>query len=153
MPKNLLPVTHFTQVRQADCLAACAKMVLDYLGVNAEYDTLLKTLQIDPEFGAPASNILKLSRLNVRVVHSNGTLDDLRRFLEAGIPSIAFVDTGELPYWKERTGHAVVIVGIDDDKIYLNDPAFKIAPQIVFHGDFSLAWFEMGEFYTVITSK
>ncbi len=32
MPKPLLPVTHHLQRYPADCLAACAAMVLDYFG-------------------------------------------------------------------------------------------------------------------------
>ena len=82
MPKLLLPVTHFTQVQRADCVAACAK--------------------------------------------------------------------SELPYWHERGGHAVVVIGIDDDSIYLNDPSFPQSPQVVSHGDFLLAWLEADEYYAII---
>ena len=54
---------------------------------------------------------------------------------------------------KERTGHAVVVVGIDDEMVYLNDPAFANAPQVVSHGDLLLAWLEMEEYYAIIQQR
>lgn len=68
-------------------------------------------------------------------------------------PCIAFVNTAELPYWTEATGHAVVVVGIDDDNLYLNDPAFHDAPKKVSQGDFLLAWLEADEYYALIQRK
>lgn len=48
MPKPLLPVTHWAQPQRADCVADCAKMVLDYIGQPVNYDRLLRLLQIAP---------------------------------------------------------------------------------------------------------
>ena len=44
MPKHLLPVPHHKQREGADCLAACAAMVLSYLGLSVAYERLLKLL-------------------------------------------------------------------------------------------------------------
>jgi len=153
VPKHLLPVIHWTQPQRADCVAACAKMVLDYIGQPVNYDRLLRLLQIDPEYGTAARNIVRLSELGVDVLYARGTLDDIRGHLAANRPCIAFVNTSELPYWKERTGHAVVVVGIDDEMVYLNDPAFANAPQVASHGDFLLAWLEMEEYYAIIQQR
>ncbi len=153
MPKLLLPVIHWAQPQRADCVAACAKMVLDYIGQPVNYDRLLRLLQIDPEYGTAARNIVRLSELGVDVLYARGTLGDIRGHLAANRPCIAFVNTGELLYWKERTGHAVVVVGIDDEMVYLNDPAFANAPQAASHGDFLLAWLEMEEYYAIIQQR
>ena len=51
MPAILLPVLHQQQRQQADCLAACAAMILAYLDVDIEYDQLLRLLKVKP-FGA-----------------------------------------------------------------------------------------------------
>jgi len=153
VPKYLLAVTHFIQAQRADCVATCAKMALDYIGQPVNYDRLLHLLRIDPEYGTPARNILRLSELGVDVLYNRGTLDDVRGHLMADRPCIAFVNTGELPYWKEATGHAVVVIGIDDEVIYLNDPAFAAAPQTVSQDDFWLAWMEMEEYYAVIQKR
>ncbi len=73
--------------------------------------------------------------------------------LAAGHPCIVFVRTGDLPYWGADVGHAVVVTGLHDDLVYLHDPAFNNAPQIVGLGDFGLAWLEAGEYYAVIRRK
>ncbi len=62
-----------------------------------------------------------------------------------------FVNTIELDYWTEATRHAVVVVGIDERQVYLNDPFFEVAPQIVSRLEFELAWDEMDNSYAVIT--
>ncbi|MBI5053051.1 MAG: C39 family peptidase, partial [Chloroflexi bacterium] len=139
MPKLLLPVTHFKQAQRADCIAACAKMVLDYIEKPINYDRLLRILRVNPDYGTVASNILRLKEVGVDVLYSRGSLEDIRSHLADNRPCIAFVNTDELPYWHERGGHAVVVIGIDDDLIYLNDPSFPESPQAVLHGNFLLA--------------
>jgi ABC-type bacteriocin/lantibiotic exporter with double-glycine peptidase domain len=128
-------------------------MVLDYIGKPVEYDRLLALLQIEPDIGTRASNILKLTTLGVDVLYARGTLNEIRNHLFTNHPCIAFVNTGELPYWDEATGHAVVVVGIDDDNLYLNDPAFNDAPKVVSHGDFLLAWLEADEYYALLRRR
>ena len=39
-----------------------------------------------------------------------------------------FVDTGQLPYWDESANHALVVVGLDEDYVYVHDPEFPNAP-------------------------
>jgi ABC-type bacteriocin/lantibiotic exporter with double-glycine peptidase domain len=55
-----LPVRHYKQTQLADCLAACAAMVLDYLQKSIAYERLLRLLGIGL-IGAPRRNILQLS--------------------------------------------------------------------------------------------
>lgn len=63
---------------------------------------------------------------------------------------VAFVKTGELPYWDEDCDHAVVVAGLDDEVVYLNDPAFPDAPVQVPRGDFDLAWLGRDEFFAAL---
>jgi len=150
MAPIILPVPHFQQQNRADCLAACALMGLTYLGQPVAYEHLVKLLNVRPEIGAPASNICFLVKLGVQVRYQSGTLDQLRSYLERDLPCIAFVDTGELPYWRQQTAHAVVVVGVTAQSIYLNDPALPNAPVRVPRGDFDLAWLEHDEQYAVV---
>ena len=151
MLKCLLPVSHRKQSRRADCLAACAAMALDYIGCPCSYRRLLNLLDVKP-IGAPSSNILRLARLGVSVVYDAGSLEELELQIAQGRPCVVFLDTGELLYWSEAVFHAVVVVGMDDAYVYINDPAFDQAPQLVTWGDLDLAWMAQGYFYAVIST-
>ena len=68
-------------------------------------------------------------------------------------PMLPFIKTGELSYWHEAIDHAVVVVGLDDRYIYLNDPAFATAPIQVERDEFDLAWLDWGEKYAVFIQQ
>jgi predicted double-glycine peptidase len=55
-----------------------------------------------------------------------------------------------ISYWGETTRHAVVVVGIDSEYVYVHDPCFDIAPQRVTRLEFKLAWDEMDNTYATI---
>lgn len=150
MPRVLLTVPHQKQQSDGDCLAACAAMVLDYFNSSVDYPNLLQLLKIKP-FGAPASNIRLLTQLNWAVTYRVTDMTGLESMLAQGQPVVVFVRTGELPYWKYSTDHALVVVGFDEATIYVNDPNFSEAPISVPRGDFELAWLERDYFYALIT--
>ncbi len=152
MEPILLPVTHIYQHKKGECVAACCAMLLDYLSISTSYKQLLKLLGTQP-FGTLASQINKLETLNLTVIYKHGTFTELYEHLTNNRPCIAFVMTGQLPYWHEDQSHAVVVVGLDDERIFLNDPAFPIAPTPVARGDFDLAWFEWDEMYATLMRK
>lgn len=147
MPQNSPPVSSrvngislHRQTQPADCLAACAAMVLDFLGQLHSYAELLDLLGIGP-YGAPRRNILRLTALGLRVDYGEATPGILAAYLKDGQPVIAFVDTRELPYWSESTNHAVVVASLDEEAVLVYDPAFD-NPQVVPREDFELAWLE-----------
>ncbi len=148
----LLPVLHQEQSQRSDCLAACAAMVLNYLDVSADYDELIDLLQVG-EFGASYRNLPYLEKLGVQVLLARGDMETLRACLARESPPIAFVNTGELWYWNEATGHAVVVVGIEGNQIFVNDPAFADAPQKISVDEFMLAWTDMNQFYGLIEKE
>lgn len=151
MSTLILPVPHLTQRQAGECLAACAAMILAYLGQAPHYNRLLKLLRIRPGIGAPASNLRNLEKLGVRVTYKQGNLAELAAHLANQRPCLALVRTDELPYWTESTQHALVVVGLDPAAVYLNDPAFTAAPVQVPRGDFELAWLAQDEYYAVFT--
>jgi len=114
------------------------------------YCGILKQLKVQ-DFGAPFSNLRRLDRFGVNVIIKNGDFDQLYRELSRNHPCIASVQTAELPHWnKQRSEHAVVVVGMDQQHIYLNDPGSPIGRLQVPRGDFDLAWLEQDELYAVI---
>jgi len=90
--------------------------------------------------GAPASRIQRLAERGFEVKYTTGSLSDLCVWLSRGAPVIVFVRTCELPYWNVDTPHAVVLVGVEDERAYLFDPAMDAAPVVVSVGDLMLAW-------------
>jgi len=150
-PLLLLSVPHLQQRKDGECLAACALMVLGYNGKPPRYEQALRLLNIS-DSGTPHSKLRQLEALNVRViVETNGTLTQLQSWLRQNHPCIVAVDTGELPYWEGvQLQHAVVVVGIDENYVYLNDPAMDYSPIQVSIGDFDLAWFNQEERYGVL---
>lgn len=149
-----LSVPHIQQQQPGECLAACAQMILTHLNLPVTYERLLKLLQVRSGFGTPASHIRHLETLNVEISYQSlGTFEELYDHLSQGWPCLAFIKTGELSYWEENVDHAVVVVGLDDQYIYLNDPAFPTAPVQVDRKEFDLAWLEWDKKYAVVTPR
>jgi hypothetical protein len=126
-------------------------MALAHLDHAIDYPQLLRLLKIKP-YGAPAGNIRLLENLGLTVVYSKTDVMGLEAMLQEGHPVIAFVRTGELPYWSYSTDHAVLVVGYDEGLLCVNDPIRSEAPIAVPRDDFELAWLERDYYYALITS-
>lgn len=139
---QLLPVSHYPQRQQSECL--------DYLQVPSDYRNLLKLLRIKSA-GAPFRNLRYLKSLGVSVLIERGDIETLSVHLDRGLPPICFVATRYLSYWDEETGHAVVVVGLEGDRIHLSDPRFPDAPKVIPVDEFELAWIDLDQFYALVT--
>lgn len=148
----LLGIRHRRQ-SQADCLVACAKMVLDYLGVMVEYDALADRLG-NTNRGTPFPNIERLTTLGLFVeVSKYGDSTTFERHIEWGLPVIVGVKTLNWQHWGNViTDHAVVVVGIDqvNNKIYIHDPFFANAPIEMSLVEFEGGWIERDQQYAII---
>ena len=147
----LLAVSHRKQEQQADCLAACAAMILDYLQVRVDYRRLIRLLRIRA-YGAAFSNLRLLESLGLRVEIGRGDLEMLRSIIEMGSPVIVALDTAYLSYWAEKTDHAIVVVGVDADMVIVHDPDLPEGPRWVPAVQFESAWLEHDYRYAVIRS-
>jgi ABC-type bacteriocin/lantibiotic exporter with double-glycine peptidase domain len=125
-------------------------MVAAYLGQQVSQERLAKLLGTR-DFGTPASRIRLLTRLDFSVTYESGSLELLRHWLRVGVPCIAFVWTGGLPYWHLSTPHAVVVVGATGEAVFVNNPVFDVAPQQIPIGDFVRAWSEFDYRYATLT--
>ena len=150
MRNALLSIPHHQQKQPADCLAACAAMVLDYLGVQVTYDNLQKLLKVEP-YGASAYNLHYLTPLGVMVDVDIRDLTLLKESIDSDIPVIALVKTGELSYWSQETNHVVVAVGYEEDRIFVNDPVFQSGPNLISAKEFELAWLGFDYLSAIIT--
>jgi hypothetical protein len=130
-------------------------MALAHLGVSRSQEALAHVLRLRADYGAPAPNVTSLRSRQIEVAyHIHGTWDDIRQWIQNGVPIIAFVQAGELPHWHGMEAqHAVLVVGIEERSVYLHDPALAEGPIAVSADDFGLAWDEMDNRYAVITKR
>lgn len=126
-------------------------MILRYLGREYSQAKLNAVLGLT-SIGTPYRNIQRLVELGLIVALKTGSDIDLRLAVDQETPPIAFLMTGDLPYWSANTSHAVVVVGYDDQTILLNDPMFDEAPQRVSWGDFMLAWSEQDYAFAIVSA-
>jgi ABC-type bacteriocin/lantibiotic exporter with double-glycine peptidase domain len=149
MPTNLLNVPHYEQERASSCLPACVRMVLAFWQ-HFTSESKLANLLGTQSFGTPAPNIRRLEQSGFLITYESGALSIIESHLDKNIPSLVFVQTGDLPYWDENTAHVIVAIGMNETTIFVNDPAFKDAPQAIPIDDFLLAWSEFDYRYALI---
>ncbi|MCB9430656.1 MAG: C39 family peptidase [Ardenticatenaceae bacterium] len=154
MGKQLL-VPHFQQKANGYCLPACVQMVWGYWGVVASQDEIAKLLGMRHYFGIPMSQIKRLETSGLTVVFDQGTARELENWLNRGVPVVVFLQAGELPYWQgEIFQHAVVAVGMDEQFIWLLDPALTDSNSVSTPlDDFMLAWGEMDYSFAVLNRR
>ncbi len=106
-----LPLLHKQQKDFGYCLPACAQMILDYMGISRSQESLARIMGVIVLVGVPSSRIKKLASLNIKVTYQEGTLDDIRYWLNQKAPIIVFLLMSELPHWRgEELQHSVVVV-------------------------------------------
>jgi hypothetical protein len=128
-------------------------MVLSYLGIEREQADLAKQLQLIAEVGTSGNRVRLLASKTVEVFYGEGQLADLQSALIGGNPPIVMVHTSQLPYWEQDTPHAVVLLGMDETSVIVNDPGKAQAAISISVGDFELAWDEMANLYALITRR
>jgi uncharacterized protein YvpB len=127
-------------------------MLLDFAGHTVDYQALLDLLNTGP-LGTPAYRIQRLASWGMSVEYGEGSLERLRALIDSGQPVIVLVRTKELPYWQELdVYHSLVVVGYDEQRVYVNDPHFDRAPLTVAIDDFELAWLEMNYRYAALSA-
>ena len=147
----LLSVPFRKQQAIGYCLPACVQMVLAYQQIDRSQNKLAQQLQLRPAFGAPTRSVLRLVLDKLQVTYGEGALPSIQKWLDASVPVIAFIQAGELSYWQgEFFQHAVVIVGMDTDYIWLLDPDQDDQPLQVSVAEFMLAWVDIDYLYAAI---
>lgn len=90
--------------------------------------------------GTPGFKVLNLTQHGYVVRYAPATDERvLLDALAAGVPPVVLLLTTHLNYWETETAHAVVVVGIDDGHVIVNDPAFAQRRQRVAYNEFMLA--------------
>ncbi|MFA7208807.1 MAG: cysteine peptidase family C39 domain-containing protein [Parcubacteria group bacterium] len=99
------------------CGPSALKMVLGFYGVEKSEDELGCLTKCDPDKGITGSAIVKAAgELGFAgFVKDSAELEDIQKFLDQKIPVI-------VEWFSEDDGHYSVVVEMDKENIYLQDP-------------------------------
>ena len=145
--KNLLPVKAFQETLHGGyCGPASLKMVLDYWGVDKSEEEVSRMCNRNPELGTDDTSIKKVAELYglKAEIENNSSFDSIQSWLDRGIPIIVnWFTRGRADYGNEEVpdGHYSVVVGLDDDYIYLQDPEIGGLRKLD-RNDFMRVWFD-----------
>ncbi|HSD58196.1 MAG TPA: C39 family peptidase [Methanotrichaceae archaeon] len=128
----LLPgVPDTRQSTEYSCGAAALQAVLSYWGRDVGEEDLRELLNTDPESGTYPEDILRVaSELGLEAEYrENSTLEEIETSVSQGVPVIVDCQAWRSPAsgnvsWADDwvDGHWMVIIGLDDENVYFEDP-------------------------------
>lgn len=141
----LLKVPPFKQTDDSRCGPAVVKMILAYNGIKATEDELCKLCNHSYEMGCSNEGMKKaLESYGMKVkTKEDASLEDIKKYLDQKIP--VMVDWFSNGVSKNTSavpgGHASVVVGMDENNIYLLDPENAQVRKLL-QKDFMSVWFD-----------
>ena len=149
---TLLPVKPFQETLHAGrCGPASLKMVLVHYGIECTEEDLAKLCGTDSDLGTSDQDIKKAAESFGFTVEikNNSTFEDIQAWLGKKVPVIVnWFTRGRTDYSEEEVpdGHLSVVVGLDNEHIYLQDPEIGKLRKIT-RDDFMKVWFDFtGEY-------
>jgi len=152
MEKDLLPVKPFQEtLHQSMCGPASLKMVFDYYGIEKSEAEIAKMCNVDENLGTDDKTLKRVaeeSGLKVEI-KNNSTFENIQEWLDKKVPVIVnWFTRGRADYEDSEVadGHYSVVVGLDDEYIYLQDPEIGKLRKAE-KDDFMKVWFDFtGEY-------
>ncbi|OGZ76846.1 MAG: hypothetical protein A3I87_01875 [Candidatus Staskawiczbacteria bacterium RIFCSPLOWO2_02_FULL_39_8] len=149
---ELLPVKPFQETLfKSMCGPASLKMVFDYYGIEKSEEEIAKLAGTTEDLGTDEEGIKKaVESLGFKIeIKNNSTFEDIEGFLNKKIPvMVNWFTRGRIDYDDSQVpdGHYSVVVGLDDEFIYLQDPEIGKLRKIE-RSDFMKVWFDFkGEY-------
>lgn len=141
---------HKRQQHEDDCLVACCKMVLGYLGIEKSESWLWQRLRTGTV--TPFPNIEKLAPELGLSIEVGEWLDlaALEPHIDSGLPVLVAVHADNRRHWPYVDNHAVVVIGFNEQSVFIHDPAQVEAPLEIDMDTFLLAWANRDYEYGVI---
>ncbi len=147
MQKDLLPVKPFQEtLHQSMCGPASLKMVFDYYDYDKTEKDIAEMCGTTDELGTNAEGIQKAAQMiGLRAEIKDGsTFEDIQKWLDKKVPVIVnWFTRGRADYEDSEVadGHYSVVVGLDDEFIYLQDPEIGKLRKVE-REDFMKVWFD-----------
>jgi ABC-type bacteriocin/lantibiotic exporter with double-glycine peptidase domain len=140
----LIKKTHYRQQDKAACIPAAIRMVISHfdetLAESLSESDLMRLLGTGST-GSLLEHLPRLNQLGFEAISEESSLTELALFLHLfQTPVIAVLYAGYVEYLKSDSLHAVVIVGMDEEKVYLNDPLRETSPIVLSIDQFNRAW-------------
>lgn len=145
--KILLNVKPFQEtLYHSYCGPATLKILLRYYGIEKSEKEIADMAGWDKDLGIDDQGIKKVAeKLGFKVkIKNHSSFKGIEKWLEKGIPVIVnWFTRGRNDYPESETadGHYSVVMGLDDDFIYLQDPEVGRMRKIKRY-DFMRVWFD-----------
>lgn len=142
----LLPIQPFQETLHASmCGPASLKMVLQYYGIEASESEIAMRCDHNTKLGVTSAAIQAAAEsfgLNVTIARE-ASFEDISSWLTKQVPVIVdWFSAGRKEYDQPLPdGHYSVVVGIDEENIYLQDPELGSLRTIA-KADFLPIWFD-----------
>lgn len=128
------------------CGPASLKILLSYYGVEKSEEELARLCNISKDLGTDDKSLKKAAEsLGFKVeIKNNSDFDDIKEWLKKGVPVIVdWFTRGRSDYSDSEVadGHYSVVMGLDDQNIYLQDPEIG-GMRTIDKDDFMRIWFD-----------
>ncbi len=150
------------QSTEYSCGASALQAVLSYWGMDLDEEELMKLLKTTPETGTYPEDIVRTAKeLGFDAeIKENLTIDELERETKKGNPVITLgqawlsrdeADKALSEDWED--GHYVVILAVDKDYVYFEDPFVRMGKGFTPRRTFEEHWHNIGGKTPSDTSK
>jgi predicted double-glycine peptidase len=137
--KITLPVGNFRQPNEWSCGPSALKIILDYFKENKDIDFLIKEIKCDETGTLHFGFTETLRKLGYEYFEKKDSkIEDIENFLKKGLPII-------VDYQDHEGGHFSVIIGMDEKRFMLSDPALDEKSKWINKQEFEEKWWEEDE--------
>jgi ABC-type bacteriocin/lantibiotic exporter with double-glycine peptidase domain len=145
--KKILPVKPFQETLNAGmCGPASLKTVLSYYGIEKSETELYDLCGTDPRLGTDDQGLKKAAQscgMKVEITNES-SFEEIEKWLDRDVPVIVdWFTRGRTDYTDSDVadGHYSVVVGLDEENIYLEDPEIG-GMRTLDREDFLRVWFD-----------
>lgn len=145
--KKILPIQPFQETLNAGmCGPASLKIVLAYYGIEKSEKELHSLCETNSELGTNEQGLKRVAELlgmRVKIINES-SFEEIEKWLNRNIPVIVnWFTRGRADYTDSDVadGHYSVVMGLDDENIYLQDPEIG-SMRILDREDFLTVWFD-----------
>jgi len=146
-PRLLGAVPHVAQSTDYSCGPCALVAVLAYYGIAAREGDVVRQARTNPEVGAELEDLAGVARrYGVEAIVRQGLeLADLERELDAGYPVIvlnqSWREDSRVPWERDwDDGHYLVVIGMDADLVYVEDPNLEEGRGFIPRREFVERW-------------